>query len=310
MLVVDRAAGSCQDRLFVDLPSFLAPGDCLVLNDSRVIPCRLLGESGSGATEVLLLRPLDPDRRTWLALGKPGKRLRPGMVVRVGESLEIRVLEMRERGERLVELRSGESVDSVLEKAGHMPLPPYIHREDRPEDRSRYQTIYGIKPGSAAAPTAGLHFTPAVLSRCRTAGATVACVTLHVGLGTFQPLSREDVEANHLHSEWFEVPPETAELVRAAKRVVAVGTTSTRVLESASRSGGIQPGAGETDLFIYPGYKFKATSAMLTNFHLPKSSLLLLVSAFGGRKLVRQAYAHAVSNRYRFFSYGDCMLIL
>ncbi|MCC7156844.1 MAG: tRNA preQ1(34) S-adenosylmethionine ribosyltransferase-isomerase QueA [Bryobacterales bacterium] len=310
MLVVNRAAGTWQDHMFRDLPGFLRPGDCLVLNDSRVIPCRLLGDAGGHAVEVFLLRKLDHGGHTWLALGKPGKRLRPGASVKVGPQLEIRILETRERGERVVEVRGDGDVDSILESAGHMPLPPYIHRNDRPEDRTRYQTIYARQPGSSAAPTAGLHFTPQVLEQCRGAGATAARVTLHVGLGTFQPLREEHVEENRLHSEWFEVSPEASQAISAAHRVIAVGTTSARVLESASVSGRVEPVSGETDLFIYPGYTFRATAAMLTNFHLPRSSLLLLVSAFGGRELILGAYHHAVRNRYRFFSYGDCMLIL
>lgn len=225
-------------------------------------------------------------------------------------ALQIEVLEMGARGERTVRLHSASDVDAALEAAGHVPLPPYIHRSDRNEDRARYQTVYATQPGSVAAPTAGLHFTEDVLRQCAAAGTSVARVTLHVGLGTFQPLPSDHVESNHLHSEWFEVPGQTADAVRSARRVVAVGTTSARVLESAAQAGRIEAGAGETNLFIYPGYSFRVVGAMVTNFHLPKSSLLLLVSALAGRDLMMAAYRHAVRERYRFFSYGDCMLIV
>ena len=310
MLVVDRAAGTWKDRSFRELPEFLSPGDCLVLNDSKVIPCRLLGELEGRAVEVFLLRPISADRRTWHALGKPGKRLRPGVVVQFSGALQVEVLEMGARGERTVRLHSASDVDAALEAAGHVPLPPYIHRSDRNEDRARYQTVYATQPGSVAAPTAGLHFTEDVLRQCAAAGTSVARVTLHVGLGTFQPLPSDHVESNHLHSEWFEVPGQTADAVGSARRVVAVGTTSARVLESAAQAGRIEAGAGETNLFIYPGYSFQVVGAMVTNFHLPKSSLLLLVSALAGRDLMMAAYRHAVRERYRFFSYGDCMLIV
>ncbi len=220
------------------------------------------------------------------------------------------VLETRVRGERLVRVECAGDLDEEMERIGHVPLPPYIHRPDQPADRERYQTVFARRPGSAAAPTAGLHFTTEILDACRAAGAEIASVTLHVGLGTFQPLLNDTVEENRLHSERYSIPPDTAEKLAGAQRRIAVGTTVVRTLESAARNGGLFAQEGETDLFIYPGFEFRAVDAMLTNFHLPKSSLLLLVCAFGGKELILSAYQHAVEQRYRFFSYGDCMLIL
>ncbi len=312
MLVVDRRTGRWEDRRFQDLPAFLGPGDCLVLNNTRVFPSRLLGQLATTgrAAEVFLLRPLDQHKLQWNALVRPARRLHPGARIRISEALEVEILAQGERGERVVALRADGDLDLVLDQAGHVPLPPYIRRPDRFEDRARYQTVFAERTGSVAAPTAGLHFTPEVLAACRAAGAATAPVTLHVGLGTFQPLASEDVTRNHLHAEWYEIGGEAAATLREAGRIVAVGTTSVRTLETAVRRGGWQPQAGETELFIYPGFHFQATGAMLTNFHLPKSSLLLLVSAFAGRELILDTYRHAVRQRYRFFSYGDCMLIL
>lgn len=312
MLVLDRRSGSWQDAMFRDLPSYVGPGDCLVLNNTRVFPCRLLGrlaDTGREA-EIFLLRPQNEDRTLWTALGKPGKRLRPGASVVVSTRLQIEILASHERGERLVRLHCEGSPAAALEEAGHMPLPPYIHRGDTAADRSRYQTVFAENTGSAAAPTAGLHFTPEVLAACHERGAALAHITLHVGLGTFQPLESETVEANRLHQEWYEIPPQASPALQSARRLLAVGTTSVRTLETAARKGGLTPQNGETDIFLYPGCEFLAVGAMLTNFHLPKSSLILLVSAFAGRELTLDAYRHAVRERYRFFSYGDCMLIL
>jgi S-adenosylmethionine:tRNA ribosyltransferase-isomerase len=312
MLVVDRASGRLEDRQFRDLPQLLRAGDCLVLNETRVVPSRLYGykEGYSRQVEVLLLTPQNRERTLWTALVRPGRHLHEGARVRISERLEVEILETRTRGERLVRVACSGDLDEEVERIGHVPLPPYIHRQDQSEDRERYQTVYARNPGSAAAPTAGLHFTPEVLEACRAAGAEIAPVTLHVGLGTFQPLLSDTVEENRLHSERYEIPVESAARMAAAARRVAVGTTVVRTLESAARNGGLGPGRGETDLFIYPGYRFQAVDAMLTNFHLPKSSLLLLVCAFGGKDLILGAYRHAVEQRYRFFSYGDCMLIL
>ena len=312
MLVVDRASGRFKDHHFRDLPSFLRAGDCLALNDSRVFPSRLLGtKDGTGRrVEIFLLRALDEDRLSWQALVKPGKHLMPGARVRFSDRLSAEVVSLGERGARTVRFEAEGDFDTALHEAGHVPLPPYIRRPDRPEDRERYQTIYAAQSGSVAAPTAGLHFTPEVMDQCRAAGADFARLTLHVGLGTFQPLASAVVEENHLHTEQFEISEDAAARLRAAQRIVAVGTTSVRTLEAARLSGGFAPMRGETDIFIYPGFEFQAAGAMLTNFHLPQSSLLLLVCAFAGRDLMSDAYLHAVENRYRFFSYGDCMLIL
>lgn len=305
MLVVDRAAGTFADRAFRDLPEFLRAGDCLVLNDTRVFPSRLLGqrEGSGGEVEIFLTKALDASGSTWNALVKPGKKMLVGQRVRVSDELFVEVLGHGEFGERTVRLEAHGDLYEVLERVGHVPLPPYIRRADTAEDRGRYQTVFARERGSVAAPTAGLHFTPEVLERCRAAGADVAHVTLHVGLGTFQPLRTDVIEEVKLHHESLRVPDAAVRAMDAAKRVVAVGTTSVRAIESPL-------GVTETDLFISPGYRFQRTGAMVTNFHLPKSSLLVLVCAFAGRELALAAYRHAVREKYRFFSYGDCMLII
>jgi len=316
MLVVDRARQRWEDRWFRDLPEFLGPGDCLILNDSRVFPARLYGRRAkfSGAVEVLLLRPVDGSTKEWHALMHPGKKMRVGEIVRFTDDretpLEAEVVARRGFGERTLRFRTERDVYDELEKIGHVPLPPYIKRQDEAADRERYQTVFARERGSAAAPTAGLHFTPAVLDECRARGAQIAFVTLHVGLGTFQPLHTDRVEGHQLHAEHFSITAENAARMAAARRCVAVGTTSVRTIESAMLSGGLRETGGETNLFIYPGFEFRATGAMLTNFHLPCTSLLLLVCAFAGKELALDAYRHAVSERYRFYSYGDCMLIL
>jgi len=305
MLVVDRKTGIWQDRTFRDLPSFLHPNDCLVLNDSRVFPSRLYGhrEGHTGKVEVFLTQQESPDALRWTALVRPGRKMRSGERIVISDELTVEILGRGEFGERTVRLSPKGDVFDVLERAGHVPLPPYIHRPDTPADRERYQTVFARERGSVAAPTAGLHFTPEILDACRAAGATTARVTLHVGLGTFQPLHTDVIEEVKLHSESFHVPPETIAAMDAASRVVAVGTTSVRAIES-------DPASPRTDLFISPGFHFRRTNAMLTNFHLPKSSLLVLVCAFAGTELALAAYRHAVATRYRFFSYGDCMLIV
>ena len=304
MLVVDRKTGTLEDRTFRDFPGLLHPGDCLVLNDSRVFPSRLYGrrEHATGRVEIFLSRPSSPDRLTWDALVRPGKKMRTGEHIVISEDLTAEILGRGEHGERTVRLHPRGELYEVLERAGHMPLPPYIRRPDTPADRERYQTVFARERGSAAAPTAGLHFTPEILEACQTAGASIAKVTLHVGLGTFQPLHTDVIEEATLHHESFSVPPEAIEAMDRAKRVVAVGTTSVRAIES-------NPGH-ETNLFIYPGFHFRRTGAMLTNFHLPQSSLLVLVCAFAGKDLTLRAYRHAVQERYRFFSYGDCMVVI
>jgi S-adenosylmethionine:tRNA ribosyltransferase-isomerase len=305
MLVIDRTTAKWEDRLFRDFPSYLKPKDCLVLNDSRVLPSRLYGrrEHGTGKVEILLTKPVSSDGLTWEALVHPGRKMRTGERVEISDDLTAEVLARSEFGERTVRLHPVGNLFAVLDKVGHVPLPPYIRRPDTLADRERYQTVFAHEPGSAAAPTAGLHFTPEILDACKATGAHVEHITLHVGLGTFQPLRSETLENVHLHKESFVVPPETIRAMDRAQRVVAVGTTAVRAIES-------DPAAAETDLFIQPGFQFRRTAAMLTNFHLPKSSLLVLVCAFAGRELALEAYRYAVSQKYRFYSYGDCMLII
>jgi len=325
MLVLHRDAKRWEDRTFRELPEFLKPGDCLVLNDSKVFPCRLYGhraglhalpvgkgnpkrrENLSGRVEVLLLRPVSADAREWEALVRPGRKIRTGERIRFNGALEAEITARGEFGERTLRFLGDADVYQALDKIGHVPLPPYIKRADTPEDRERYQTVFAHERGSVAAPTAGLHFTSEMLDRCRAAGADIACVTLHVGLGTFQPIHTDEVVEAHLHAERYSITEANGAKMNAASRLVAVGTTSVRTIESARRSGA--PG-GETDLFIYPGFGFERTGALLTNFHLPRTSLLLLVCAFGGTEFVLAAYRHAVEKKYRFYSYGDCMLIL
>jgi S-adenosylmethionine:tRNA ribosyltransferase-isomerase len=309
MLVVYRYEQRWEDRHFREFPQFIRSGDCLILNNTKVLPSRLYGkrEFGTGRVEVFLLKQQEQDPRTWEALVRPGRKIRSGERIQFADDLWARVIGRGEHGWRLVHFEGRADVLQALERLGHVPLPPYINRPDTVADRSRYQTVYARERGSVAAPTAGLHFTPEILAACRGAGATVAEVTLHVGLGTFAPVHAERVEDINLHSEMFRVPPDALDTIRAASRRIAVGTTSVRAIESATRSGST---SGETNLFISPGHVFRSVDAMLTNFHLPKSSLLMLVSAFGGMELIRAAYAHAVAERYRFFSYGDCMLIL
>lgn len=305
MLVLDRASGAWEDRVFRDFPLYLRRGDCVVINDSRVFPSRLYGqrEHGTGRVEVFLTKQISSDGLTWAALVRPGKKMRTGERVVISDDLAIEILGRGEFGERTVKLERRGDLFEAIERAGHVPLPPYIRRPDTTADRERYQTVFARERGSVAAPTAGLHFTPEILDACRDAGAEIARVTLHVGLGTFQPLHTEVLADVKLHSESFTVPPETVRAMDASARVVAVGTTCVRAIES-------DPAQGETDLFISPGFTFHRTGALLTNFHLPKSSLLVLVSAFAGRELTLAAYRHAVEEEYRFFSYGDCMLIL
>jgi S-adenosylmethionine:tRNA ribosyltransferase-isomerase len=306
MLVVDRRAETFENRMFRDFPSFVGAGDCIVLNDSRVFPSRLLGtrEQGTGGrAEIFLTRQISDDALSWEALVRPGRKMRSGERVRISAELSAEILGRGQFGERIVRLRAEGDVLEVLDRVGHIPLPPYIRRADTAADRERYQTVFARERGSVAAPTAGLHFTPEILEVCRARGAVIARVTLHVGLGTFQPIHSESIEEVKLHTERFTVPGETIRAMDAAERVIAVGTTSVRAIES-------EAGRRETDLFISPGFCFKRTGAMLTNFHLPRSSLLILVCAFAGRELALAAYRHAVEQRYRFFSYGDSMLII
>jgi S-adenosylmethionine:tRNA ribosyltransferase-isomerase len=309
MLVLHRGEQRFEDRVFRDFPSYLQAGDCVVLNESRVLPSRLFGhrEGRETKVEVLLLEPVAGNAREWRALVRPGRKLRVGDVMRFDDSFAAEIVAHGERGERTVRFLGSEDVYDVLDRLGHMPLPPYIKRNDSLADRERYQTVFGRQRGSVAAPTAGLHFTGEILDRVEGAGARVARVTLHVGLGTFQPVEREDFENHQLHFERYSIPEAAWAEIEAARRVVAVGTTSVRTIEAAARSGELQ---GSTNLFLYPGCEFKRVGAMLTNFHLPGTSLLLLVCAFAGTEIALAAYRHAVAERYRFFSYGDCMLIL
>jgi len=325
MLVVYRHEGRWEDRQFREFPEFLHTGDCLVLNDSRVFPARLLGHRAgiralpigrgnpkrheylSGEVEVFLLRPVSPEGRDWEALVRPGRKLPVGERIRFSESLEGEIVARGEFGERTLRFHGAADLYAEFEKIGHVPLPPYIKRPDTAADRDRYQTVFARERGSVAAPTAGLHFTAEILDACRRQGAAVATVTLHVGLGTFQPLHAERVEEGRLHAERYCISQENAARMRAAARRVAVGTTSVRTMETAWGTGEL---SGETGIFIYPGYTFQAAGALLTNFHLPRTSLLLLVCAFAGTDLALAAYRHAVEEKYRFYSYGDCMLIV
>lgn len=314
LLCLGRGDGAICHRRFRELPQLLRSGDVLVMNDSRVLPSRLLGhrEGTGGAAELLLLEQKGKD--LWETLARPGKKLRPGSRVVFGEGLLTgEIVDTLEGGNRLVRFRyEGDSFFAVLDRIGQMPLPPYI--TERLEDGERYQTVYSRQPGSAAAPTAGLHFTPELLEALRDKGVQTGFVTLHVGLGTFRPVKAENITDHHMHLEHYTVPEETARLVNAAKtegrRVIAVGTTSCRTLESAWKEGALTPGPGSTGIFIYPGYKFQVLDGLITNFHLPESTLIMLVSAFAGYESTMNAYREAVQERYRFFSFGDAMLIV
>ncbi|HEY6849008.1 MAG TPA: tRNA preQ1(34) S-adenosylmethionine ribosyltransferase-isomerase QueA [Terracidiphilus sp.] len=327
MLVMERATGAVRDGNFSELPALLKPGDLLVLNDSRVIPARLYArrttvrdrQRPTALIEVLLTEPAGGDQ--WRSLVKPGKKVGVGERLVFpstdgGIELVAEVLERGEFGERLLRFEANDDFFAALERVGHMPLPPYIRREEAAADRERYQTVFSRERGSVAAPTAGLHFTPEVLDAVRERGVEVAHITLHVGLGTFAPIRVGRLDEVHLHRERYSISAETAEAVNRARhegrRIVAVGTTVVRTLEAAcaaGQGGGLDADSGSTEIFIRPGYRFRAVTALLTNFHLPKSSLLMLVSAFAGREPVLAAYEYAVREKYRFFSYGDCMFL-
>lgn len=312
LLVVSREKNSFHDDVFSNLPHYLGPGDCLVLNNTRVFPARLHGRRNrhDGAeVEVFLVRPLDPGETVWQALVKPGKRAQVGDSILFSNDFHALITQHGEFGERIIHLHAAKPIKELIDSLGDIPLPPYIHRTPDAADRERYQTVFAEKRGSVAAPTAGLHFTPAILDACRAAGADIARVTLHVGLGTFAPLREKQVADIRLHEESFAIDAVEAAKMNAAKRLICVGTTSVRTVETSLLRGGFKEMHGETNLFIHPGFPFRGAGAMLTNFHLPESSLLMLVSAFGGHELVLAAYRHAVAERYRFFSYGDCMFI-
>ena len=313
LMTLDRATGKTEHRHFYDLPDFLHPGDCLILNDSRVLPARLLGQRlpGGGACEVLLLT--DRGEGTWECLVRPGRKMRPGAMLSFGNGeLTAEVTGEIEGGNRLVHFTYQGIFLEVLERLGKMPLPPYIKAEL--QDRERYQTVYSRHNGSAAAPTAGLHFTPELLAAIAAKGVEIGYVTLHVGLGTFQPVKEEDITDHTMHSEYCILSQETAALINrtraAGGRCVCVGTTSCRTLESwAGEDGRMEARSGWTDIYIYPGYRFKVTDALVTNFHLPESTLIMLVSAFAGQEHVLAAYQEAVREKYRFFSFGDAMFL-
>ena len=318
LLVVHRESGELAHRRFAELADYVAAGDALVLNETRVFPARLLGiRAGSGApAEVLLLHPAaGGDERLWTALVRPGGKLKPGRVVEVGPELSVEIVDSTPGGERIVRLETPLQVAEALERYGHIPLPPYVEREDTAADRERYQTVYARERGSVAAPTAGLHFTPELLGALEAKGVKIVRLVLHVGVGTFRPVETEDPTEHRMHSEWFRVPPESAEALNRVRaeggKVWAVGTTVTRTLESvADEDGTLRAGEGWTDIFIRPPYRFRSVDRLVTNFHLPRSTLLMLVSAFAGYELAMHAYRTAVEERYRFFSYGDAMLLL
>lgn len=337
MLHLRRDTGVFEDRMFRDFPDLLRSDDLVVFNNTRVFPARLYGHRGGlhaqplsphnpamrdflrGKVEVLLTKRVDSEEdQRWEALVRPGRKIGVGEHLYFGpnDELHAEVIARGEFGERTLRFSPVPDFLAVIESLGHVPLPPYIHREDRPEDRERYQTVYARERGSVAAPTAGLHFTPEIIDRLRVRGVETAEITLHVGLGTFQPVHATVVEEHKLHREWYNISDEAAGAINraldAGRRVVAVGTTSVRTLEYAARissDGRPHAGSGEADIFIYPEFQFRVVGAMLTNFHLPESTLLMLVSAFAGREKVLAAYDHAVWQKYRFFSYGDCMFI-
>ena len=314
LLVLDKDTGAVSHHVFREVADYLRPGDCLVLNDTKVIPARLLGQrEGTGAhVEVLLLKRLESD--VWEALVRPGKKCRPGTGLTFGDGLlKAQVLETGEEGSRLIRFFYEGIFEEVLDRLGEMPLPPYITH--KLEDKNRYQTVYAKYEGSAAAPTAGLHFTQELLEQIREKGVEIVSVTLHVGLGTFRPVKEENVLDHHMHSEHYQVSLEAAEKINRAReaggRIICVGTTSCRTWESAAdEEGKVRPGSGDTDIFIYPGYRFKVLDALITNFHLPESTLVMLVSALAGREQVLEAYEEAVRERYRFFSFGDAMIVV
>jgi S-adenosylmethionine:tRNA ribosyltransferase-isomerase len=335
MLHLDRSTGRWADRQFRDYPELLRPGDLVVLNDTRVFPARLYGHRGGlksqpvspnnpaareflhGRVEVLMTRQLSEDPNEWECLVRPGRKIGVGEHLFFGEhdELQAEVVGRGAFGERRVRFLAVDDFFTCVEKIGHVPLPPYIARPDSSDDRERYQTVYARERGSVAAPTAGLHFTSEILARMAQRGIETTEITLHVGLGTFQPVRAERVEDHRLHTEQFSISAQAAAKVNLAldrsRRVIAVGTTAVRTLEYVAREGGgaVSPGSGEADIFIYPGFEFRVVGGLLTNFHLPQSTLLMLVSAFGGKDNVLRAYQHAVEQRYRFYSYGDCMFL-
>jgi len=317
-LLVLGPGGALEHRRFGDIAGLFEPGDVLVVNESRVLPARLLGRKPTGApSEVLLVRPVPgaTDPHLWEALVRPGGKLKPGRLVLVSDELSVEILDSAPGSGRVVRLVTDLAVEEALERYGHMPLPPYLDREDEPLDRERYQTVYAREPGSIAAPTAGLHFTEPLLEALERKGVTRAAVTLHVGIGTFRPIDADDIAGHEMHEEWYDVPAETAAAVNAARaggrRVWAVGTTSVRTLESAvDEAGMVRAGPGSTALFIRPPFDFRVVDCLITNFHLPRSTLLMLVAAFAGYERTMAAYSEAKREGYRFYSYGDAMALI
>lgn len=312
LLVLDKETGKTEHHVFKEIVDYLEEGDCLVLNDTKVLPARLIGAKvGTDAKiEVLLLKRKEND--VWETLVKPGKKAKPGAKISFGDGLLVgEVIDIVEEGNRLIQFQYDGIFEEVLDQLGEMPLPPYITHHL--EDKNRYQTVYATHTGSAAAPTAGLHFTPELLQKIEEKGVKIARVTLHVGLGTFRPVKVENILEHHMHSEFYQIDEEAAQTINEAKdsghRVICVGTTSCRTIESAAENGRLRATSGWTEIFIYPGYEFKILDCLITNFHLPESTLIMLVSALAGREHVLDAYAEAVKERYRFFSFGDAMFI-
>jgi S-adenosylmethionine:tRNA ribosyltransferase-isomerase len=319
LLFLDKKKEKMADSFFFQLPDFLQSGDVLVINDSRVIPARLFGKKPTGGIlEILLLtkKKSEKESQTWEVLVRPAKRLRENDVIALGNNCEAKVLARISDKKWLLDFFAPDGFEDYLNRFGRAPLPPYIKRKktvamDTTNDRERYQTVYAKSPGSIAAPTAGLHFSADVLQSLRAKGVQIASITLHVGLGTFLPIEANEIENHVMEAEYYEISADAAHLINNARRVIAVGTTSTRTLESvADKDGYIKAQSGLTNLFIYPGYEFKKVTGLITNFHLPQSSLFLLVCAFAGTNFIKKVYQHAVENRYLFYSYGDCMLIL
>ena len=312
LMVLDKKTGEIEHKIFKDITNYINKGDCLVLNNTKVIPARLLGEKDGtgGKIEFVLLKKVNGD--DWEVILKPGRKAKPGVVFTFGNGLlKAEILEVLEEGNRLVRFKYDGVFEQILDKVGIMPLPPYI--TEKLEDPQRYQTVYAKYNGSAAAPTAGLHFTKELLSELQSKGVNIAYVTLHVGLGTFRPVKVEDITKHKMHSEYYSISKETCDIVNSTKKnggkVISVGTTSCRVLETAGKSGILEASDGWTDIFIYPGYQFKIIDRLITNFHLPESTLIMLVSSLAGRENVLNAYNAAVKERYRFFSFGDAMFI-
>jgi S-adenosylmethionine:tRNA ribosyltransferase-isomerase len=315
LLVVDRATGTLAHRVFSDLVDYIPPGDAVVLNETRVFPARLLGRrAGGGEAEVLLLAPHGGDEKLWTALVRPGAKLKPGRMVAISDELRVEIVESTPGGERIVRLLTDLPLTEALDRYGEVPLPPYVQHRATEDDRERYQTVYARERGSVAAPTAGLHFTPELLAALQAKGVSIVRLVLHVGVGTFRPVETDDPAQHRMHSEWYSVSADAADALNAVRAaggsIWAVGTTVTRTLETVTDEAGVvHAGEGWTDIFLRPPYRFRAVDHLVTNFHLPKSTLLMLVAALAGYDVMKRAYREAIKGGYRFFSYGDAMLI-